>query len=278
MEESVSSNSVPSNVAGTKPVETPTTKVNEKKSYEYGISESGSVERIIPDYDSMSKDDQCRARERFIAKIDILADAYPSIVSKDEVSKLRYSNLYDLDSAYETLFQKVCIAKETNKYRLGLALFWLAIEVGVSHFCGFPIWGFTKYQLKILSKYEETILRLGQDSYRKSLVSKQTQQGVSLWDLIKLTLVQLVFFFVIKFLGKYISEDSAESVMNSFAKLFTGEQVDMNAKESSGPGVMDFLNMASGFLSSNQRRTEGKIEKEKVKDEPPIERDVPFEY
>jgi len=145
-----------------------------------------------------------KERGMFIAKYYILKDLYPrmNIQIPDDT--------YTLDrikSEYNELYKKVCADRFAGEYRTYIAISFAVIEVVLCKVFKLNATGFTKFHLKRINQYNESLLLLGENTASESTVRNPFS------EIITAGAINTVFFILIKYLGSYLSEDTAEKVI-----------------------------------------------------------------
>ena len=117
---------------------------------------------------------------------------------------------YSLDrikSEYNELYKKVCADRFAGEYRTYMAICFAVIEVVLCKVFKLNATGVTKFHLKRIHQYNESLLLLGENTATESTVRNPFS------EIITAGAINTVFFILIKYVGNYLSEDTAEKVI-----------------------------------------------------------------
>lgn len=177
-----------------------------KKSEASNISRNTEISNVSKNSSSSNITITVDDKERgiFIAKYYILKDLYPrmNIQIPDDT--------YTLDrikSEYNELYKKVCADRFAGEYRTYMAICFAVIEVVLCKVFKLNATGFTKFHLKRINQYNESLLLLGENTASESTVRNPFS------EIITAGAINTVFFILIKYVGSYLSEDTAEKVI-----------------------------------------------------------------
>lgn len=145
-----------------------------------------------------------KERGMFIAKYYILKDLYPRM--NIQIPDDTYS-LDRIKSEYSELYKKVCADRFAGEYRTYIAICFAVIEVVLCKVFKLNATGFTKFHLKRINQYNESLLLLGENTASESTVRNPFS------EIITAGAINTVFFILIKYVGSYLSEDTAEKVI-----------------------------------------------------------------
>jgi hypothetical protein len=198
-----------------------------------------------PDYANMSEPEQNKYRATFIVKFGILKQAWPAYELPDISDGTSLDKIHD---HYEVFVKYVHIHSSVFRYRFILAVMWLFIEFTCNRF-GMNITGYTKYQIRSISKYERLLIELGEAKYNAK--GADYMQG---WPgevkILAIAVIQALIFFAIKTLANWIGETNAISTVEQVME-FINQQPQTAAdpvtnKQQQNP--LDMIGMAAGFL------------------------------
>ena len=114
--------------------------------------------------------------------------------------------------------------------------------------------GFTKFHLKRIHQYNDSLLLLGEGSVQESQVRNPYS------EIITAAAINTVFFILIKYIGKYISEDTVENVVQGMLdKLNTSTNYDNLDIQGLNPeNVGDFVNQFMNFIPEKKETVKPK--------------------
>jgi hypothetical protein len=188
-----------------------------EKKKEEEVSKKQKKQKLkIPDYDSMTEEEQARRRRKFKAQFLILHDTWGNNIP--EIDK--NMSLYELHELYETYIKNIHIKDSSGKYKVYLIIMWLIIELACTKM-GLHIQGYTMSQFKSMNKYERLLLELGEKNYKTSH-SEMSDWPVEM-NILFMALVNAVTFIVIKMLSEYINPDMAEKIINMMTSFLSGD-------------------------------------------------------
>jgi len=176
-----------------------------KKSEASNLSRNTEISNVSKNSSSnitITVDD--RERGMFIAKYYILKDLYPRM--NIQIPDDTYS-LDRIKSEYNELYKKVCADRFAGEYRTYIAICFAVIEVVLCKVFKLNATGFTKFHLKRINQYNESLLLLGENTASESTVRNPFS------EIITAGAINTVFFILIKYVGSYLSEDTAEKVI-----------------------------------------------------------------
>lgn len=192
-----------------------------------------SIVDLRPDYDSMTEEQRDSAKQGLIFDIEnSLIPSSPSLKAKstailESLPRWHVSLVHDW---YDKFFMHWYAEREAVKYRQYLYIIWKLMEVCIGKFLGISMEGFANYQADLISQYDETLMKLGQQKY---LAMRQGPGGISGGWSPETTIIVNTCLFA----GIFV-----------VAKIFTQGRADI-----SGRVVNDVLRMLSGGSGSSTR-------------------------
>lgn len=179
-----------------------------------------------------------KERGTYIAKYYILKDMYPNMnikIPSDDVP------IDTLKEEYNELYKKVCADRFASEYRTYIAIAFAVIEVILCKVFKMNAVGFTKFHLKRINQYNESLLLLGENSAQEATVRNPIS------EIITAGAVNTIFFVLIKYIGKYVNEDTAENVVQGILDSInknTNNNIDIHglSPDSIGDYVSTFMN------------------------------------
>jgi len=188
-----------------------------------------------------------KERGTYIAKYYILKDMYPNMnirIPGDEVP------IDTIKEEYNELYKKVCADRFASEYRTYIAIAFAIIEVILCKVFKMNAVGFTKFHLKRINQYNESLLLLGENSAQEATVRNPIS------EIITAGAVNTIFFVLIKYIGKYVNEDTAENVVQGILDSInknTNNNIDIHglSPDSIGDYVSTFMN----FIPDKENKT-----------------------
>lgn len=202
----------------------------------------------IPNYDSMSLEEQAQHRANFINKFGILRSSWPNYdipIITDNMS------LKQIHAQYDVYIRHIHISKDMDNYKIYLVIVWLIVEL----FCtkiGLNVAGYTTSQMKSMNKYEKLLIELGETNYKSTVAANGTVQ--SEWPIeiriLFMTLTNAVVFIIIKMLANSIGEGVATNIVDGIFSYLSGTppQSGQNLLGSNIGNVSQEMNGTSGAI------------------------------
>lgn len=113
----------------------------------------------VPDYDSMSKQEQEDARIIFMSKFNTLKEKYPERSFDDYNPSLPLRHIHRI---YEEHLTKISSESNFSISRIFLTIMFLCIEGFFTKFLGINIQGFAMEQINQMKKYDSLLMELGE--------------------------------------------------------------------------------------------------------------------
>jgi len=174
----------------------------------------------VPDYSSMTQEEQAQHRANFRTRFGILRNAWPSYHIPDIPDSVPLEQVH---AQYDIYVRHIHISQDVDQYKVYLVIMWLIIELFCSKL-GLNIGGYTVSQMRSMNKYERLLIELGENSYKSSVVAGTNFQ--SSWPvevrIFFLALVNAVTFIVIKMLANYIGEGVATTIVDGLSSYLSG--------------------------------------------------------
>jgi len=179
-----------------------------------------------PNYSMMSDEESQTMRTQFSTKFSILRSSFPTW---NVVFPIESSTLDHIHDVYESYVKQIIVSLNCNQWKVYLILMFFAIEVFVIKALGIDIKGYAISQIKIMNRYDQLLVELGEKYYI---------QGPSNWPteikIIIMASVNAIIFVVVKYLAKYIGGDAAAAPIHAAINHFLGDSMN------SSPGVDEF--------------------------------------
>jgi hypothetical protein len=176
----------------------------------------------LPDYASMSPQEQAQHRATFRTRFGILRNAWPSYNIPDLPET---TSLEEIHAQYDIYVRHIHISQEVDKYKIYIVIMFLLIELFLTKI-GLNIGGYTVAQMRSMNKYERLLIELGETNYRSAGVAGAEGGAQSQWPvefrLFFMALVNAVTFIVIKMLANYIGEGMANTVVDALSSYLSG--------------------------------------------------------
>jgi len=168
-------------------------------------------ERAMPDYSSMSEEEEARWRADFTVKMGILREAYSDfdIPHFDESVPLEVIHQH-----YERYVQQIHIDNSVGNYKVYLLILFASIELFCVKILGLDMGGYCINQLTMMNKYERLLVELGE----KSSVSVGSDWPVEA-RIAGLALFNAVVFLVVRLFAGYLGDglgNVLQQIVNSF--------------------------------------------------------------
>lgn len=224
-----------------------------KQSINTNVSKISNVSKDNNSEISLSIND--KERGIYKAKYYILKDKFPNMniqIPDDSIPieqvKEEYSKLY------EYIYKKTNTEKIASEYRTYVAIAFAVIEVVLCKVFKINASGFTKFHLKRIHQYNDSLLLLGEGSVQESSVRNPIS------EIIVASAVNTVFFILVKYIGKYISEDTVENVVQGMLdKLNTSSSYENLDIQGLNPeNVGDFVDQFMKFIPEKKEQQKSK--------------------
>lgn len=168
------------------------------------VSKRTSISDVSKNSSSIVIRENDKEKGIYIAKYYILKDMYPRM--NIQIPDDSYS-IDRIKEEYNELYKKVCADKFAGEYRTYMAIAFAVIEVVLCKVFKLNATGFTKFHLKRIHQYNESLLLLGENTAAESTVRNPFSEIVTAGA------INTIFFVLIKYVGSYLSEDTAEKVI-----------------------------------------------------------------
>ena len=176
---------------------------------------------IVPNYSSMTPEEQAQHRANFRTRFGILRNAWPNYHIPDVPDDVPLEQVH---AQYDIYVRHIHISQDVDQYKVYLVIMWLLIEL----FCtkiGLNIGGYTVAQMRSMNKYERLLIELGENSYKSSVaaggVGAQSSWPVEV-RIFFMALVNAVTFIIIKMLAGYIGEGMATTIVDGLSSYLSG--------------------------------------------------------
>lgn len=184
----------------------------------------------------------------YIAKYYILKDLYPRM--NIQIPDDSYS-LDRIKSEYNELYKKVCADRFAGEYRTYMAICFAVIEVVLCKVFKLNATGFTKFHLKRIHQYNESLLLLGENTATESTVRNPFS------EIITAGAINTVFFILIKYVGNYLSEDTAEKVIQGILdSINTNVDNNLDIHGLSPDSIGDYVDTFMKIIPDKKENTE----------------------
>lgn len=217
----------------------------------------------IPDYSSMSRQEQAQHRANFRTRFGILRQAWENYHIPDVPDHL---SLEEIHAQYDTYVRHIRIKEGADKYKVYLVIGWLLIEL----FCtkvGLNIGGYTISQMKSMNKYQTLLIELGEKNFTTASMGAESEWSVEL-RLIFMALGNAIVFVVVKMISSFIGEQAANTIVDGVTSYLSGSPPQPSevlfgseaAPPSKAPDVLGGVdlssiigNLGSAFISSQMK-------------------------
>ena len=226
------------------------------------------VSSDIPDYASMSKEDQLEYRSYFKVVLSKLQRQLPDW----EVVKIDNNmSLEEVHSYYVNYKRQIEISRGVDQYKIYLIVASMIIEVICTNM-GLPMTGYTNYQIKNMRRYEMLLDEMGENSFQEGSIFGQN------WSpeirIIGISLVHAAAFIIINLIAKYFGGMNITSQAEQFVSYITGDpnqpmsnsvssendDEDLQPIDGSSNGLSGMISslapMITSFLSNSTKKQE----------------------
>lgn len=173
---------------------------------------NGPIKPPRPNYAAMTVAQQGEMRSQFRAKFGILRQSFPQWQVVDPPESATLDQWHDI---YEGYVRQIIVSLNCNQWKVYLVIAFLAIEVFCIKVLGLDARGFTMSQVKIMNRYDQVLVELGEKYY---------VQGPSNWPVEARILMMAAFngviFIAVKYLSKWLGGDSMASGIQSVVDQF----------------------------------------------------------
>ena len=165
-----------------------------------------------PNYAAMTPAQQAEMRTQFHTKFGILRESFPQwqIVNPPESQTL--DQIHDV---YEGYVRQIIVSLNCNQWKVYLVIMFLVIEVFCIKVMGLDARGFTMSQVKIMNRYDQVLVELGEKYY---------VQGPSNWPvearIIMMAAFNGIIFIAVKYLSKWLGGDQMAGTIQTVVDQF----------------------------------------------------------
>lgn len=165
----------------------------------------------MPNYSSMTEEEQARWHADYNVKFGILRNAYPefNIPFFDTSVNLEVKHQH-----YERYVHQIHIDNSVGSYQVYLLILFACIELFCVKILGLNLSGYTFNQLSLMNKYEKLLIELGEKSYGSIGSSWPVEARI-----IFMSLFNALIFLVIRLFASYLGPgmgDILQQIVNSF--------------------------------------------------------------
>jgi hypothetical protein len=206
--------------------DTPKTPVQQSGHYEqsYHTEERQRVSNR-PNYSRITKQQETFLRQEFKVKFGILRSTYPAWEVVEPDDSLTLDQIHDL---YDHYLKQIMISRESGNYKTYMVIFLMVIEVIGVKFLKLNMSGYTMSQLRIMNRYDELFIELGE----KYLVSSGSNWPVEA-RIVMMMLFNAVIFLVVRYLCSWMGmEGIADTLQNMIDSMLNGPSM---ISKNSGP-------------------------------------------
>ncbi len=201
----------------------------------------------IYDYSKISNKEAARLWAELEVQFNIIRRKWPDF--KITMPNPERETLEECNQRYKELVKQVhkerFLKNHYQKYRGYLILFWLFMEVFFGFFIKVNIFGYTKFQMKLLVRYEYDLIRIGEDAWS----AEGGGGGSPILNIVITSVVTSLFFVLVKLLTLKTGIEADGSSINAILTAFLGpaDPNEEQDEESSGlGGIGNILDMFSG--------------------------------
>lgn len=186
---------------------------------QYGINVPGGpgtvpVRPLRPNYIAMTAAQQEDMHTTFRTKFGILRQSFPQWNIVDPPVSATLDQKHDI---YEGHVRQIIVSLNCNQWKVYLVIMFLAIEVFCIKVLGLDARGFTMSQVKIMNRYDQVLVELGEKYY---------VQGPSNWPvearIIMMAAFNGIIFIAVKYLSKWLGGDSMSGHIQGVVDGFLG--------------------------------------------------------
>ncbi len=172
------------------------------------------VKPMRPNYAAMTPAQQEDMHTTFRTKFGILRQSFPQWNIVDPPASATLDQKHDI---YEGHVRQIIVSLNCNQWKVYLVIMFLAIEVFCIKVLGLDARGFTMSQVKIMNRYDQVLVELGEKYY---------VQGPSNWPvearIIMMAAFNGIIFIAVKYLSKWLGGDSMSGVVQGVVDSYLG--------------------------------------------------------
>ena len=173
--------------------------------------DADTLDRPMPDYDSMSAEDREDARTELCVQLGILRKNYPEynipLVPREQT-------VQSLFRTYNRWLKQITVDESADGYKVYLVIMWLGIELFGSRILGMDMVGFALNQLSMMSKYSKMLIELGERSFNPISPSWPPEVRI-----LVMSLINAVVFIIFKYISGILGPDVAKSVQSALSGM-----------------------------------------------------------
>ena len=174
-----------------------------------------------PNYNAMSEEEQNSYMIEFDVKLNILRRNFPE---HQFASYPENSNLDARHNIYAGYVKQIVITSNCSQYELFLLIMFLALEAFGVKVLRLNMGGFTKLQMRTMSRYNSVLIELGEKYYVGGPSSYPPELR-----LIFMGITSAITFVVIKFLADYLGEASMGPLQEAIEQMLVGGLASVNS-------------------------------------------------
>lgn len=167
-----------------------------------------------PNYGVMSDQQRGDVFVQFSAKYGILQTSFPAWNIVPPPTTWTLDQVHD---DYEAKVKQIIVSLNCNQWKVYLVIMFLAIEAFGIKVLGLDFRGFTMSQVKIMQRYDQVLVELGEKYY---------VQGASNWPIEARIMMMAgfngVIFIAVKYLSKWLGGDAMSGNLQGFVDQFLG--------------------------------------------------------
>ena len=165
-----------------------------------------------PNYNEMSQAQQDDIRIMFRGKYDTLRISFPEWDIKQPPPDYTLDQIHD---QYETYVRQIVVARSCDQWNVYLVIMFLGIEVFGIKVLGLDFRGYTKSQVRIMTRFNSLLVELGEKYY---------SQGASNWPIeariLALAGFNAVIFVIVKYLSKWLGGEGMSDLIQGMIDNF----------------------------------------------------------
>ncbi len=217
-----------------KPVVTSVKKSEPKVFAQQKASNLEPAERKKPDYSKFSDEKKSKYMDQFAEKFRILKNAFPSWNIPEEIPEdWDISQTHD---EYEKYVKKIVVSQNCGEWKTYLIVIFLAMEAFCIKICGLDMGGFTMAQLRMMNKYEELLVELGEKYYAG---------GISNWPIEVRILIlagfNCIVFLAVRYLVKWLGcdDNSGKQIQDFINNSLSGNSSVLSKSKTDEMGITE---------------------------------------
>jgi hypothetical protein len=173
----------------------------------------------VPDYSTMTPEEQAQKREWFRIMFGKLREFWPNYHIPDIPDTY---TLEQIHAEYDVYVRNVYISQDVDKYKVYLVIMWLFIELALTKL-GLDVTGYTKIQMGSMNKYERLLVELGEINYKTASTEQIIQnKWAPEWSILYMAIVNVVALILIKLLSQYIGAGMATNIIDTLVSYLSG--------------------------------------------------------